>query len=194
MAGISLEAVAGKLNRVGYEALQKAMYQAKRAGNRYIEPAHWLVHIMQSERSDIGLAVDHFRLDRSWLMAEVTAVVERFPKNESEMPLVSSTVMDLLDRGWHYATLFFGETQIRTGHVLVGALQSPELRRAFINVSPEFRKISVDVLSVEYRKIWATSEEENLRPMDGSGLVAAGSPGAGQTAGSKGTTALTGNR
>ena len=38
--------------------------------------------------------------------------------------------MDLLDRGWHYATLFFGETQIRTGHVLVGALQSRELDRA----------------------------------------------------------------
>ena len=44
------------------------------------------------------------------------------------MPAVSNQVMDLLDRGWHYATLFFGETQIRTGHLLVGALQSRELR------------------------------------------------------------------
>ncbi len=190
MADISLEAVAGKLNRVGYEAFFKALRQAKGAGNRNVELAHWLVHILQGERSDIALTADHFKLDRGKLMTDVTAVVNGFRKNETEMPAVSNTVMDLLDRGWHYATLFFGETQIRTGHILVGALQSRELTRALTNVSQEFGKISVDVLTAEYRKIWATSDEENLRPMDGSGLVAAGSPGAGQTAGPKGTTAL----
>jgi type VI secretion system protein VasG len=190
MADISLEAVAGKLNRVGYEAFFKALRQAKGAGNRNVELAHWLAHILQSERTDIGLTADHFKLDRGKLMTDVTAVVNGFRKNETEMPAVSNTVMDLLDRGWHYATLFFGETQIRTGHVLVGALQSRELARAFTNVSPEFAKVSVDFLTGEYRKIWAGSEEENLRPMDGSGLTAAGSPGAQQTAGPRGTTAL----
>src|SRR5262252_5944212 len=188
MADISLEAVAGKLNRIGYEAFFKALRQAKGAGNRNVELAHWLVHILQSEHSDIALAADHFKLDRGKLMTDVIAVISGLRKKETEMPSVSNTVMDLLDRGWHYATLFFGETQIRTGHILVGALQSRELTRAFTNVSQEFGKISVDILSAEYRKIWATSDEENLRPMDGSGLVAAASPGA--AGGSKGTTAL----
>lgn len=190
MADISLEAVAGKLNRVGYEAFFKALRQAKGAGNRNVELAHWLAHILQSERTDIALTADHFKLDRGKLMTDVTAVVNGFRKNETEMPAVSNTVMDLLDRGWHYATLFFGETQIRTGHILVGALQSRELTRAFGNVSPEFAKVSVDVLTNEYRKIWAGSEEENLRPIDGSGLVAADTPGAQHGAAPKGTTAL----
>jgi type VI secretion system protein VasG len=190
MADISLEAVAGKLNRVGYEAFFKAMRQAKGAGNRHVELAHWLLHILQSERSDIALAADRFKLDRGKLATDVIAVVNGLRKNETEMPTVSNTVMDLLDRGWHYATLFFGETQIRTGHLLVGALQSRELTRAFTNVSREFGKISVDTLTAEYRKIWAGSDEENLRPIDGSGLVAAGSPGAGELAGPRGTTAL----
>src|SRR5262249_18402981 len=119
-----------------------------------------------------------------------TAVVNGLRKNETEMPAVSNAVIDVIDRGWHYATLFFGETQIRTGHILVGALQSPELTRAFTNISREFGKISVDILTAEYRKIWATSEEENLRPIDGSGLRAAGSPGAAESMGPRGTTAL----
>ena len=144
MADISLEAVAGKLNRVGYEAFFKALRQAKGAGNRNVELAHWLVHILQNERTDIALTADYFKLDRGKLMTDVTAIVDGFRKNETEMPAVSNTVMDLLDRGWHYATLFFGETQIRTGHILVGALQSRELARAFTNLSPEFAKISVD--------------------------------------------------
>lgn len=190
MADISLEAVAGKLNRIGYEAFFKALRQAKGAGNRNVELAHWLAHVLQGERTDIGLTADHFRLDRGKLMTDVTAVVNGFRKNETEMPAVSNTVMDLLDRGWHYATLFFGETQIRTGHVLVGAMQSRELSRAFVNVSPEFSKISIDLLTAEYRKIWAGSEEETLRPMDGSGLVASGTAGSEHPAGPKGTTAL----
>lgn len=189
MTDISLEAVAGKLNRVGYEALFKALRQAKGAGNRNVELAHWLTHILQAERTDIDLTADHFKLDRGRLMSDVTAMAGSFRKNETEMPAVSNTIMDLLDRGWHYATLFFGETQIRTGHILVGALQSRELARAFTSLSKEFAKVSVDTLTAEHRNIWAGSEEENLRPMDGSGLVAAGIPGAEATA-TKGTTAL----
>src|SRR5712691_7132454 len=184
MADINLEAVAGKLNRVGYEALFKGLRQAKGAGNRNVELAHWLVHVLQDERTDIALTADHFKLDRNKLLMDINAAISGFRKNETEMPAVSNTVMDMLDRGWHYATLFFGETQIRTGHILVGALQSRELTRALTNVSQEFGKISVDVLTAEYRKIWGTSDEENLRPMDGSGLVAAASPGAVQAAGS----------
>ncbi len=41
----------------------------------------------------------------------------------------------------------------------------------------------------EHRTLWAGSEEENLRPMDGSGAVAAGTPGA-EAGGSRGQTAL----
>ena len=189
MADINLEAVAGKLNRVGYEALFKGLRQAKGAGNRNVELAHWLVHVLQDERTDIALTADHFKLDRNKLLMDINAAISGFRKNETEMPSVSNTVMDMLDRGWHYATLFFGETQIRTGHVLVGALQSRELDRALKNISSEFNKISVDVLTSEYRRIWAGSEEETLRPMDGSGLGTAASA-AQQTGAAKGTTPL----
>jgi type VI secretion system protein VasG len=189
MADINLEAVAGKLNRIGYEALFKALRQAKGAGNRNVEFAHWLVHVLQGERTDIVLTADHFGLDRNRLLTDINAAVAGFRRNETDMPTVSNTVMDLLDRGWHYATLFFGETQIRTGHVLVGAMQSRELDRALRNISPEFAKMSINVLTSEYRKIWATSEEETLRPMDGSGLGPAASAAA-PIGAAKGTTPL----
>jgi type VI secretion system protein VasG len=86
--------------------------------------------------------------------------------------------------------LFFGETQIRSGHLIVGAFKKNELRRALTNLSREFGKINIDTLTDEHRTIWRNSEEENLRPMDGSGLRAAGTPGAEDAAGPRGTTAL----
>ena len=54
MADISLEAVTGKLNRVGYDAFIQALRQAKSAGNRNVELAHWLAHILQKERTDLA--------------------------------------------------------------------------------------------------------------------------------------------
>ena len=93
------------------------------------------MHILQKDRTDIALTADHFKLDRAKLMTDIATVVNGFRKNETEMPGVSNAVIDLLDRGWHYATLFFGETQIRTGHLLVGAFKKAELRRALTNLS-----------------------------------------------------------
>src|SRR5579863_3907574 len=191
-ADISVESVTGKLNRIGYEAFIQALRQAKGAGNRNIELSHWMLHLLQKDRTDLALTADHFKLNRSKLLADATAVVNGFRKNETEMPGISNQVADALDRGWHYATLLFGETQIRTGHLLVAMLKSLDLKRALLHVSPEFNKISADELAAGYRSIWAESEEGNLRPMDGSGLAAAGADGSGTIAapGAKGTTAL----
>jgi type VI secretion system protein VasG len=187
---ISLESVTGKLNRVGYDAFIQALRHAKSAGNRNVELAHWLFHILQQERTDLGLSADQYKLDRARLLSDLAAVIAGFRKNETDMPGIANGVIDILDRGWHYATLFFGETQIRTGHLLVAGLKSTDLRRALTNLSQEFGKINVDALAAEHRAIWAGSEEENLRPMDGAGVPAAGTPGADRAAGPKGTTPL----
>src|SRR3984957_1156532 len=189
-ADISIEAVAGKLNRVGYESFLQGLRQAKSAGNRNLELAHWLMHILQKDRTDLALTADHFKLDRAKLLADATAVVNGFRRNETEMPGISNPVADALDRGWHYATLLFGETQIRTGHLLVGILKSVELRRALIGVSQEFAKLPADEVAAGQGAIWAGSDEGNLRPMDGSGVAAAGTDSATASPGAKGTTAL----
>jgi type VI secretion system protein VasG len=189
MPDISLETVAGKLNRVGYEAFLQALRQAKTAGNRNLELAHWLAQLIKSDRNDLARTFDFFKIDRARVTADIGRAIESLRKNETEMPGVSQSVVDLLDRGWHYATLFFGEAQIRTGHVLVAGFKALDLRRAFLAVSQEFGKINVDTLAAEHRRMWAQSDEENLRPMDGSGIAAPGSEGA-AAAGPKGQTAL----
>ena len=187
---ISVEQVAGKLNRVGYESFIQGLRQAKSAGNRNVELAHWFLHLLQKERTDLALTADKFNLSRAKMLTDVTAVANGFRRNETEMPGISGQVADALDRGWHYATLLFGETQIRTGHLLVAILKSTELRRALVNLSAEFGKIPVDELAVSHRSIWAESEEGNMRPTDGSGVAAAGADGAPAAEGAKGTTAL----
>ena len=147
MSEISLETVTGKLNRLGYDAFMRSLRHAKKAGNRNVELAHWMLHILSNDRSDISLALDHYKVDRARALKDLTDVVDGFRKNETEMPGVATQITDVLDRGWHYATLFFGETQIRTGHVLVAALKSPELRRSLSQLSKQFASLDGDARS-----------------------------------------------
>ena len=191
MSDISLETVTGKLNRVGYDAFMKGLRHAKSVGNRNVELAHWLLPLVANDRSDIALTLDHYKLDRARVLKDVTEVVGGFRRNETEMPGISTQITDVLDRGWHYATLFFGEAQIRTGHVLLAALKSLELRRALQQVSKQFGQLDADRVAADARTMWAQSDEENLRPMDGSGLAAASPAGAAEGAPSaRGNTAL----
>ena len=189
MADVSLETVTGKLNQVGYDTFMQALRQAKGAGNRNLELEHWLLKILQMDRTDVALTTDYFKLDQAKLLADLSSVVSGFAVNKTEMPGISENIVDALDRGWHYATLLFGETQIRTGHILAAVLKEPKLARTLHGISKQFKSIDAELLSNEHRKIWQQSIEEDMRPMDGSGLVGKGTPGE-QASGAKGTTAL----
>lgn len=188
MADISLETVTGKLNRLGYDCFIQSLRQAKGAGNANLELAHWFVHVLQNDKCDIAMTCDHYGLDRGQLMRDVQSVADGFKKGVTEMPQVSEQIVDTLERAWFYATLFFGEMQIRTGHVLMGMLKDMKLNRVLKNLSGEFGKINPDDLANEYRSIWRESDEEMLKPMDGTSLGAGGATDAAE--GPTGSTAL----
>src|SRR6266850_2401546 len=101
MADISIEAVTGKLNRVGYEAFIQALRQAKGAGNRNVELAHWVAHILQRERSDLTLTADYFKLDRAKMLMDLGDAIGGLRQNQTEMPEVSDQVQEVLDSGWY---------------------------------------------------------------------------------------------
>lgn len=53
-------------------------------------------------------------------------------------------------------------------------LSDPALCRGLTRLSPAFETISADWLGAEARTLWADSDEEDMAPMDGSGLDAGG--------------------
>ncbi len=61
MADISLETVAGKLNRVGYDAFLQSLRHAKNEGNRNVELSHWMFHIVANQKSDISMTLKPFQ-------------------------------------------------------------------------------------------------------------------------------------
>ena len=98
MADISLETVAGKLNRVGYDAFLQSLRHAKNEGNRNVELSHWLFHIAANPKSDLSMTLQHFKLDRAKLVSDLGRVIDALRKNATEMPAISDQMTDILKR------------------------------------------------------------------------------------------------
>jgi type VI secretion system protein VasG len=174
-AEIQVETYAGKLNRTGYDAFIKSMRQASGEGHRHVDVLHWLYHVVSNKNSDISITLRELNVDRGRVLTELTASLNILKKNVTEIPGVSEALSSTLTNSWVYATLLFGEVQIRSGHVLVALLSKPDLKRSLGVMSKDLGDLSADVVSAEASQLWADSEEGDMQPMDGSGLSAGSS-------------------
>ena len=174
MSEISRSALFGKLNSLAYKALEGATVFCKLRGNPYVELVHWFQQILQTPDSDMHRIVRHFELDLSRVAKDMTDVLDRLPRGATSISDLSSHVESAVERGWVYATLMFGESQVRTGHLVVGILKTPSLRNALLGISRQFEGIKLDTLTEDFVRIVGGSPEEKLVSRDGSSIAAPG--------------------
>ncbi|RQP25400.1 type VI secretion system ATPase TssH [Piscinibacter terrae] len=172
MHEISRTALFGKLNPLAYKAIEGATVFCKLRGNAYVELQHWLVQILNTPDSDLHRIAKHFGLDSAVLASDLTAALDRLPRGASSVTDLSSWIEDSVERAWVYASLMFGDTQVRTGHLVVGLLKTATLRNALLSISKQFDRIKAEELTAHFAKIVEGSPENAMRATDGSGTAA----------------------
>ncbi|HRW64160.1 MAG TPA: type VI secretion system ATPase TssH [Candidatus Competibacter sp.] len=177
MAEISRVTAFGKLNSLGYKAIESATVFCKLRGNPYVELVHWLHQILQLQDSDLHRIIQHFSLNPSRLAKDFTEALDRLPRGSTSVSDLSSHVDAAVENGWVCATLMFKDSQVRTGHLLVGMLRTPDLRNVLLAISREFDKIKLDELGDRFNDIVAASPETGLRASDGSQVGGGAAPG-----------------
>jgi type VI secretion system protein VasG len=174
MSEISRTALFGKLNSLAYKAIEGATVFCKLRGNPYVELVHWIQQILQTPDSDLHRIVRHFELDQSRVAKDMTDALDRLPRGATSISDLSSHVESAVERGWVYGTLMFGESRVRTGHLVVGMLKSSTLRNALLAISRQFDSIKADTLTDDFARIVNGSPEDRLGATDGSSLAGPG--------------------
>jgi type VI secretion system protein VasG len=174
-SGISRANLFGKLNSIGYKALEGATVFCKLRGNPYVELVHWLHQIMQTQDSDLHRIIKAFSLDVGQLVADTQNALDKLPRGASSISDISATLSDAVERAWVFASLKFGETSIRTGHVIVAMLAETALKPNLQRISHQFTKIQGDELAEKFLKITDGSPEAVLSAADQRGI--SGAPG-----------------
>jgi type VI secretion system protein VasG len=177
MAEIKRTTLFGKLNPVGYKSIEGATIFCKMRGNPYVETVHWLHQLLQQPDSDVLRIIKHFGLDTSRLATDLVAALDRLPRGATAISDFSPHIETALQQAYLYATLLYGESQVRTGYLIIAFLKTDSLRNMFLGLSREFSKIKLEQLSDDFPKIVAGSPEDSMRASDGSGMSAGAEPG-----------------
>ena len=167
MADISRVALFGKLNSLCYRAIESSTVFCKLRGNPYVELVHWLQQILQLTDSDLLRLIRHYGIDPAVLARDLTAALDRLPRGSTSVTDLSSQVEEAVERAWVYATLMLGESQVRSGHLLLALLKTPSLRNGLYGVSREFNKIGIDDLSEQFGALLKDSPEAQMTANDG---------------------------
>ena len=168
MTEINRAALFGKLNPIGYRAIEGATVFCKLRGNPYVEMVHWLHQIMQAQDSDFHHIIRHFQIDASRLSADMTAALDKLPRGATSISDFSPQIEEAIERAWVFATLLFSAGQIRTGHLLFGMLKSPNLRNALFALSRQWERVKPDALSDDFDHILGASPEAAMAATDGA--------------------------
>ncbi len=176
MAEISRANLFGKLSPLAYKAIESATTFCKLRGNPYVEIVHWFHQILQFPDSDLHRIIRHFEIDPSRLAKDMTEALDRLPRGSTSISDLSAHVDEAAERGWVFGSLMYGDTRIRTGHLVIGMLKTPSLRNALFGISRQFERIKPDSLTDSFRDITADSPEETP-----AGAQAAPSGAAGET-------------
>jgi type VI secretion system protein VasG len=177
MAEIGRAALFGKLNPLMYKAVDGAVTFCKLRGNPRIELAHWLFQILNLPDSDLHRILRHFEVDSGRLVADLQAALERLPRGASGIEDFSEHVPEAVKEAWMYGTLLFGETQVRSGYLLIGLLKYERLREVILRISREFAKVKVETLTDEFARVVGGSPEDAQGASDGFAATAP-APGA----------------
>jgi type VI secretion system protein VasG len=171
MAEIKRSILFGKLNPIAYKAVESATIFCKMRGNPYVELVHFFYQVVQLSDSDLQRILKFFEINPSRLSTDLITALDKLPRGATSISDFSPHLEEAVERAWVYGSLLFGDTRIRTGHIVVGLLKTPTLRNVFLSLSKEFGRIKLEVLTDTFAKILAGSPEESLGAADQAGAA-----------------------
>ncbi|MCG7982450.1 MAG: type VI secretion system ATPase TssH [Candidatus Thiodiazotropha lotti] len=177
MSEINRAALFGKLNSLGYKAIESATVFCKMRGNPYVELVHWIHQVLQLQDSDLHRIIKQFNLEPSHLAKDITETLDTLPRGSTSISDLSSHVEEATERGWVYGTLMFGDSQVRTGYLMIGILKTNSLHNALLRISDQFKKLNVETLTDRFSEVVEGSPEEAMRSNDGFQVGGGAAPG-----------------
>ena len=177
MTNISRVALFGKLNDLGFKAIEGATVFCKLRGNPYVEIVHWVHQILNNQDSDIHRIILHYDLGESEIATEITRALDALPRGASSVSDLSEHLEDAMERAWVWGSMLYSSNQVRTGHLILGMLKSHGLKNILTTVSPTLASINADDLADNFHQITDGSPEDNMRPQDRSTTGSGAEPG-----------------
>ena len=175
MLQIDLRTLIGKLNSTTRNALEGATGLCLSRTHYDVEIEHWLLKLIESSDTDIEAILNQYDVDLARLSSDITRCLDSFKTGNARPPALSPRLVDVAREAWLLASLDYGESKLRSGHILCAMLNDADLARITNDLSKEFEKINPQALRKEFAGVVSASSETQYD----SGLPASAGEGAG---------------
>lgn len=174
MTIITRDTVFGRLGEFSMKSLQGAFEFATLRGDTYIEPVHWLDRWLRTEDSDASLILERLQVPHDALLKDIEAALSSMVRERSSRLDFSRELELVMERGWISASLLFGQSRIRTGHLLHGIIEDTRLRRLACDISPLLKRVEAAAIAERFGDLTRGSSEEGIDlPGDAAPVTAA---------------------
>ncbi|SAI26100.1 ATPase [Bordetella ansorpii] len=178
MSDIGRADLFGKLDPLLYKTLESATAFCKLRGNPYVELVHWVHTLAQMQDSDLHRIARAFEIDFGRLQQDLATSLDQLPRGAGSVSDLSEHVDSAVERAWVLASLRYGASRIRSGHLLLALARTYSLRNVLAGMSGQFKRIVPDVLMERFDEFVKGSPEEAEAPplADGDAPAAASGP------------------
>lgn len=155
----NLTGLVARLNAPCKRAMEGAAGLCLSKTHYEVEVEHLLVKIIEERDTDLHVLFRHFSIDDSRALVAVDRVLKAFKAGNTRTPVLSPHLPRLLEAAWLLASVDYGETEVRTGHLLIALLSDFRLNRIAREAIPELANINVESLKLEFAALTAQSAE-----------------------------------
>src|SRR5262249_5845546 len=141
---VNLKALIGRLNDVCRGALEGAAGLCLSRTNYDVEVEHLLLKLLEATDTDLARILRQYEIDSSHLSKDITRALDRLKTGNARTPSLSPKIPQLVEDAWLLASVDFGATKVRSGHLVLALLANEDLARLAREVSKEFANISVE--------------------------------------------------
>lgn len=181
---VNLKSLVGRLNTTCRGALEGAVTLCLTRSNYDVEIEHILDKLLEADDTDLTRIAHVCGVNVDRLSRDITAALDRFKTGNSRTPGLSERLPRWFQDAWLLASVDYGASRVRSGHLLLALLSNEGTARIARDVSREFSLISVEKLASELGAMTSGSAEDReatslagSAESSGGAPVAAGVPG-----------------
>lgn len=156
---VNLKSLIGKLNPVCRNALDAAAGHCMSETHYNVEVEHLLAKLNEVPDTDLDRIYKHYEIDRARLSKDLSRALENLKRGNARTPTLSPRIPRCITEAWQFASIEYGETAIRSGHLLLALLSDENLSLQLRETSKTLAKIPPEELFRNLAKLTAESGE-----------------------------------
>jgi type VI secretion system protein VasG len=158
---IDIRTLLGKLNPECKRAMEKAAELCVGQTHYNVEVEHLLFKLLELEAPDVELICPEYGIKTDVIQLQLQDAMDRFKRGNGRTPALSQHLPSLFQEAWLLSSMLLGEQQIRSGTLLLAALEVDSLRGTLIESAPGLLKIPRESLRRNLSDILRHSAEDS---------------------------------